>query len=160
MERIDLVIFDMDGLIFDTERLAVAAWVAAGQRFGVPVTPEAIVEVIGLDAQATEAVLRGRYGADMPYAEMRQFRVAHASAQIEAEGLPIKPGLYELLELLEARGIRRALATSGPPSTWPWPACWGVSMPWSAAIRWCAASRSRTSFWPPRRQSAPRQRPA
>ncbi len=112
MERIDLVIFDMDGLIFDTERLAVAAWVAAGQRFGVPVTPEAIVEVIGLDAQATEAVLRGRYGADMPYAEMRQFRVAHASAQIEAEGLPIKPGLYELLELLEARGIRRALATS------------------------------------------------
>ena len=112
MDPAQLVIFDMDGLMFDTERLAVAAWVAAGRRFGVPVTTEDVIATIGLDARASEAVLRSRFGADMPYAEMRQYRIAHARARIEADGLPVKPGLYELLDDLEAQDIRRAVATS------------------------------------------------
>jgi hypothetical protein len=164
MDGVRLVIFDMDGLMFDTERLAVAAWVAAGRRFGVPVSEDDVIATIGLDGRATEAAFRARFGADMPFAEMRQFRVAHATARIEADGLPVKPGLYELLDYLEAHDIRRALATSTRHErASEYLAMAGILARFDAVLGGDQVARSKpepTSFWPPRRRWTARRRPA
>lgn len=110
-QKISLVIFDMDGLMFDTERIGIRAWMQAGRDHGVPLTPEIITETIGLDIRNTERVFREHLG-DMPFEDMKMRRFEHAFEEIEKTGTPVKPGLPELLDWLTAQGIRKAVATS------------------------------------------------
>lgn len=112
MLTVSLVIFDMDGLMFDTERIAVMAWCAAGERFGVEISPELVLKTVGLDRRRTEGVYRAHLGGAFPYQEARAFRIEYANRFIEAQGLPVKAGLYALLDFLNETGIATAVATS------------------------------------------------
>jgi HAD superfamily hydrolase (TIGR01509 family) len=107
----DLVIFDMDGVLFDTERLAVAAWQEAARLLGVHIPEPVIVETIGLSAENTRQVYRRHLGDGFAYDDVLQERLRIGWEQVR-EGAPVKPGVQDLLAFLDRRGTRAALATS------------------------------------------------
>ncbi len=112
MLPIRLVIFDMDGLMFDTERIAVDAWRSAGERLGFPISPGLVIETIGLNRKDTEATLLRRLGEGFPYEEASLLRIRYAEETVARSGVPVKEGLFELLDMLDSAGIPKAVATS------------------------------------------------
>jgi HAD superfamily hydrolase (TIGR01509 family) len=106
------IVFDMDGLMFDTENLAIQAWVYAGGRTGRSVTPELVRQTIGLDAARTKEVFMRRLGADLDFAALRQLKLDFMEDSIRRNGVPVKPGLLDLLRYLKDMRLRTAVATS------------------------------------------------
>ena len=112
MKKLSLVIFDMDGLMFDTERIAIFAWEKAGKDFGYEITPAIAVEATGLDAMDTALCFKKHLGESLPYFDIRESKLKYFEEYIEQNGIPIKEGLYELIDFLGERSILRAVATS------------------------------------------------
>ncbi len=106
------VIFDMDGVIFDTERIWIECWSPVGQAHHIRGIEEVLREkCVGITAAAMKAALQETYGADFPYDEY----VKEATAVLRARygrRLPMKPGVRELLDFLGAAGAPVALASS------------------------------------------------
>lgn len=111
---IKAVIFDMDGLMFDTERLAKAAWELVGEELGQPIDEQLISQIRGATPAASKEIFARSFGASFDYAAARQRRNALVAMQIEAEGVPVKPGLQHLLDALRAQKIPCAVASSSP----------------------------------------------
>jgi HAD superfamily hydrolase (TIGR01509 family) len=106
------VIFDMDGLMLDTERLAPRAWDDAVAALGVDFDFTLIAPMVGRNFRDCATLIVDRHGPDFPTAAlMRAWHVAY-DAIVEREGIAVKPGLLDLLDWLEAEGIPKAVATS------------------------------------------------
>ncbi len=105
-------VFDMDGLMFDTERLAVDAWLDAGAEAGYALSRTVIEGIVGLDKEGSRIALTGAYGPGFPYDSIRARRIELAAERIAADGVPVKEGLAELLHYLGGKGILLAVATS------------------------------------------------
>ncbi len=106
------VIFDMDGVIFDSERLVVETWVEVAKKYGIEGIEEACAACVGINAQATEIKMREIFGADFPYREYKAEASALYHERYDDGRLPMKPGIRELLEFLQAHNIRTAVASS------------------------------------------------
>lgn len=109
---IEAVIFDMDGLMVDTERLARRFWFIAFEEFGSVPTDEQYLRIVGRNAVDSTAVLKEALGADFPVEECRARMRELYYADIAKNGIPVKPGLRELADFLKAESIRFAVATS------------------------------------------------
>ncbi|MCX7746263.1 MAG: HAD family phosphatase [Clostridia bacterium] len=107
-----LVIFDMDGLMFDTERLAITFWKMAARDFGFHIEESMVIEAIGMDARDTEKVFQKYLGTSFPYREIRERRLQYTDDHIEKKGIPVKKGLYSLIQFLELQSVKKAVATS------------------------------------------------
>jgi HAD superfamily hydrolase (TIGR01509 family) len=106
------VIFDMDGLMLDTERLAPLAWSDAAQAIGVEFDMALLPCMVGRNFQDCQAIVVDRYGIEYPTADlMRAWHVAY-DAIVARDGIALKPGLLDLLEWLERENIPKAVATS------------------------------------------------
>jgi HAD superfamily hydrolase (TIGR01509 family) len=106
------VVFDMDGLIFDTERIAVEGWLAASRQLGLPISRDLVLQAVGRNAGDTRSLFVRVLGDRLDYDQARQACSAFIYATIEQEGVPLKPGLLALLAYLRRQGIQIALATS------------------------------------------------
>ena len=106
------VIFDMDGLMFDTERLNLEGWQQAGRSFGYEIPAELVRECIGMTAPETKRRMQARFGKDFDFDAIRSERIRYVGNLIETDGTPAKPGLRKLLEYLRQRGIKTAIASS------------------------------------------------
>ncbi|MBQ9565810.1 MAG: HAD family phosphatase [Synergistaceae bacterium] len=106
------VIFDMDGLMFDTEALNLRGWRAAGEKYGYEITPEVMLPCVGTDVPTTRRLMMERLGPDFDFYTVREDRIAWSFAWIEEHGVPERPGLRELLSWLDGTGIKRAIATA------------------------------------------------
>ena len=106
------VIFDMDGLMFDTERISKTAWGIAGRECGIDNGETLIYSAFGRSKEENSRMLREACGEDFPCERFFARRVEIMDAIIAKNGLPVKPGLYERLDFLEQNGYRRAVATS------------------------------------------------
>lgn len=110
------VIFDMDGLMFDTEPLWGASWTPVLAKFGLTV-PEGLVEgVRGCAGETMHAALRHFLGDDAPVEKLwiEEKKLVHSI--IERDGAPKKPGLDDLLEYLHDWAIPLAVASGSTKS--------------------------------------------
>jgi HAD superfamily hydrolase (TIGR01509 family) len=110
--RITAAIFDMDGLMFDTERIAVQAWQRAGRATGCEISEALVIESMGRDARDARVLFERVLGPSFDFGRTRALRVQYAEEIIDTRGVPVKDGLAELLALLAGRGVRKGLATS------------------------------------------------
>jgi HAD superfamily hydrolase (TIGR01509 family) len=106
------VIFDMDGLMFDTENLTIPLWEVAGKPFGYNLTRDIILRMVGISGERAQAVLLEEFGSDFPYEAIRDEFRALVSKEIEKKGVPKKPGLMYLLDRLRGANIPLGVATS------------------------------------------------
>lgn len=105
-------VFDMDGVLFDTERFYMEAWreIAKEQELG---DLEAAVQgCVGLNHRDTKQVFLDNYGSSFPYESYMKACARRFDEKVEAFGVPVKPGVYELLEYLKQENYRIGLASS------------------------------------------------
>lgn len=112
MMNIELVIFDMDGLMFDTETVSREAWKIAGEKVNMPVDDELFSEFLGTNSKYITNLLINKFGEKSPYKELISERNIMADKLIDMNGLRVKKGLKELLAYLKENNIKRAVATS------------------------------------------------
>jgi len=108
----DAVLFDMDGLLLDSERVLMNAWTAAAAEEGVVIPPEAYTAVIGRAAQESHALFTEMLGGAERHARLRTKVVERLQAPREGPVFPLKPGVVELLGALRAQGVPCAVASS------------------------------------------------
>ncbi len=112
MEPIKAVIFDMDGLMFDTERLCFTVWKRIAGETGRDIPEKTYMACIGKNNQDTRRIVLDELGADFPYEEFHARAKALMREEMEREGPPEKPGLRRLLGFLAEQKIPAAVATS------------------------------------------------
>src|SRR5471032_636372 len=110
------VVFDMDGLLFDTEKLYAQAALSAARQIGCELSLDVFYRLIGTTLQENRRVLVEHYGESWPFEEMRVVWGRHFKV-LAATELALKPGALELLDLLDELGLPRAIATSSSHST-------------------------------------------
>ncbi len=108
------VLFDMDGIILDTEKLYTRFWQEAGLALGYPMTREHALGMRSLNRSAGEARLKSYFGPDTDYHAVRNKRMELMDAFTDQHGVEAKPGIHRLLDFLDSRGIPRAITTSSP----------------------------------------------
>ena len=106
------IVFDMDGVLFDSERIYYRAWLEAGRKRSMPDVDTCVTHCVGRNGNDTRAYLRGIYGQDFPVDSLIEEIRSEFTNIVDAEGLPIKIGVHALLDWLTATGWNIALATS------------------------------------------------
>lgn len=109
---IKAVVFDMDGIMFDTERQGQEAILAVGKELGMPDIETFSVECLGATSASIAENFARRYGHMMTSEEFwgktRQYRKDRG----QQDNIPLKTGLIELLDYLRDHGYKIAVATS------------------------------------------------
>jgi HAD superfamily hydrolase (TIGR01509 family) len=105
------VVFDMDGLLVDTEQVVFDAMKAATQGAGRELSFDLFQRLIGLPGHASDRILVEHFGAGFDM-EAWRLAVSHHFGEIAAAGVALKAGVLELLDVLDARALPRAIATS------------------------------------------------
>lgn len=108
------VIFDMDGVVLDTEKLYARFWQEAAIALGYPMTRQQALGMRSLNRQAGQAKLESYFGPGISHPQVRQKRMELMDAFIAQNGVELLPGVWETLCYLKARGILTAIATSSP----------------------------------------------
>jgi HAD superfamily hydrolase (TIGR01509 family) len=106
------VIFDMDGLMVDTERIARIAWQEASRAAGYEMPDAVFSLMIGRSKRDSGELMRQHLGPVFDFERTHAATGILFEKIIERDGLPLKPGLRELLEDLSARNIPLGVATS------------------------------------------------
>lgn len=106
------VIFDMDGLMLDTERIYHRVWRAAGLEVGYPLPEEVIHATTGRTFADCYRLFVEAAGPGFPLEQFIDCWPRHWERAVMTEGIPLKPGLLELFAWLEAQQIPKAVATS------------------------------------------------
>ncbi|MGN0400276.1 MAG: HAD family hydrolase [Blautia sp.] len=106
------VVFDMDGLMFDSERIVKYSWDVAGEEMGYGKLGDNIVNTLGFNVERRKAYFRKKYGEDFPFEQFRDtYRAAFHRYETE-HGIPAKKGLHQIIKVLKECEIPMAVATS------------------------------------------------
>lgn len=105
-------IFDMDGLMLDSERVSNWAWMEAGREFGYELPESALIPCLGQSLAVFEKTQRQLFGELYPFAEIWDRKVVLFNQFAERKSIPLKADLLSLLDLLESYKIRKAVASS------------------------------------------------
>ena len=108
------VLFDMDGLVLDTEKLFCRFWAEAGQFYGFPMTFQHGMGMRALGRDQAEKQLKSFLGDTADYHAIRAKRIELMDAYIEKNGVDLKPGIRELLDYLHEKNILCAITSSSP----------------------------------------------
>lgn len=111
------VVFDMDGVLFDTERLCMEGWSRVAKAQGIQGMEEVAARCIGLNSNDTKELVLNAYedsfpGKTFPYDNFRQMVSDWFWGEIKEKGLPVKPGVRKLLPYLQHSGYGIGLASS------------------------------------------------
>ncbi|WP_329355158.1 HAD family phosphatase [Vibrio natriegens] len=103
-------IFDMDGLLLDTERVCMRVFQEACEVQQLPFYKEVYLSIIGRNAAGIEAIFRKAYGNDLD--RLHQEWRTRYNAVVKHQAIPVKEGVVELLEWLKEQSLPIAVATS------------------------------------------------
>ena len=106
------IIFDMDGLIVDTEIVYRMAWQQSAADLGYRMSDDLYSNFAGRRAVECESILFETYGSKFPLSDFLTQSDRLYQEHVERYGISTKPGLCELLDLLDARYLPKAVATS------------------------------------------------
>ena len=110
-------VFDMDGLMFDSERLVYETWQMMMDELGFEYNLDIFKNTIGLRTDLTESYYNSLYGERFCYNPLKQRSREIFLKRVSDEGVPIKKGLVELLEFLKSNNLKIAVATSTSAQT-------------------------------------------
>ena len=108
----DGVVFDVDGVLFDTEKLSWKNWAEVGEHMGWPQVADHYLEVVGQNRADIRQRLTERMGPDFPTEYFLLTCSRRAQCLMEHNGVPLKSGVREILTALQKAGVPLALATS------------------------------------------------
>ena len=111
-KQVQAVIFDMDGVIFDSERLVIECWEEVAAKHNIPDIVEICMRVQGNNREETGKRFREKYGKDFPYETYKKEVTALFLDRYGEGQLPMKPGVVEILKELRRNNIPLALASS------------------------------------------------
>ena len=106
------VIFDMDGVIFDSERKVLECWQEVAAENGMENVRDVFIKCIGTNSARTKEIFLATYGDSLPYDELRNEMSARYHERCDGGRLPLKKGIRELLVSLRDCGCRTAIASS------------------------------------------------
>ena len=112
MNKIKAVLFDMDGVIFDTEREYLKEWEAIFKKYGYKMKKEIYISVMGRGRKKVKEIFKEKFGEDLPIDKMYIEKDKMLKKAVENNKVPLKEGALELLEFLKENGYKIALATS------------------------------------------------
>ena len=112
MENIKSIIFDMDGVIFDTEKVYLRIWSEVFSDYGYKLEREDYLSVMGKGRKGVVEKFLERYGEDLPITEMYKEKDAKLAKVIDNNEVPLKKGALDLLNYLKENNYKVALATS------------------------------------------------
>ena len=104
-------IFDMDGLMLDTERIAIQCWVQGAADLQLPLAPHIPYGMVGMHMSKVKAYLTGELGASAPVDQLIANTQQHY-LQATRAAIPHRPGVLDLLHWLRETGLPCAVATS------------------------------------------------
>ena len=109
---IQAILFDLDGLMFDSEPHSLASWEAVLEERGVKLDQLTIESILGLRIDATARTLIDKYHLSATAQELADAKTGYQIAHLDGNVKPM-PGLIELLDELDRRGLPKAIASSG-----------------------------------------------
>lgn len=107
---VEAVLFDMDGLLIDTEAVYIDALQDAARDFEIEMALEFCHSMIGVSGRECDVMIQNFYGPDFRVDRFRERFSGHAKRRLESH-LPVKAGVFEMLDFLAGRGLRLAVAT-------------------------------------------------
>jgi len=112
IDRLKLVIFDKDGLMMETERPVMVIWREVFAKWGLPpLTEELYSEFVGLDRRDNLRQI-GEFFPDIDGEKLLTECGARTREHLSNNPIETKPGLFELFDALDERGIKKVVATS------------------------------------------------
>ena len=111
-QRPQAVIFDMDGLMIDSERVTFEGYVIECEKRGYVMQESFYRNILGLPRPSIYRVFREQFGEAFPIEEIIEKVHQYMAMVFKTKGVPIKPGLIELLTYLKQEGIKTMVATS------------------------------------------------
>lgn len=109
---IKAVIFDMDGVLVNSEKYVNIYWREAMKSFGYDMNYETALELRSLDSKLTEVKMRDIFGDDLDFIAVREERRRLMRNHVSNNGMESKPGAAEAIEKIKKSGMKVAIATS------------------------------------------------
>lgn len=108
------VLFDLDGVILDSEKLYSRFWREACKFYGFDMSFQQSLQMRSLNHEAAQNILVRFFGPAASYPLIHAKRIELMAAYVAANGVEPKAGVYELLDYLDAKGIPYAITTASP----------------------------------------------
>ena len=106
------VIFDMDGVIFDSEKCVIDCWKVVAGKYNIPNIEPVLMKCLGVTYEEGKKIFLKHYGADFPYDERKKERSDLYHKRYDNGRLPLKTGIRELLIYLKENGYKVGVASS------------------------------------------------
>ncbi|WP_459481837.1 HAD family hydrolase [Clostridium saccharoperbutylacetonicum] len=112
MNKIQGIIFDMDGVIIDSERISFKCFQEVFKEYNYEIDEKFYLKLIGRNYAGIEDIMKKEYGDDFPFEAIYRKKADLAYEVTDRDGVIVKPGVHELMDYLKENGYKIAVATS------------------------------------------------